>query len=129
MRCRIGRGRGGPEEPDEGALRGPVDDRERRHAGGEDPRAPPQDRCGRGGRSGHDRRPAQGQAGPTLLIAALDGYGFMVSGITPDGYLTLDRPTAAPYARFDAFLLGQPVIISTARGAVPGVVSRRPFTC
>ena len=67
---------------------------------------------------------AGGAAGPTLILAALDGYGHMVSGITPDGYLTLDRPVAPPHARFDAFLLGQPVIISTAKGPVHGVVSQ-----
>ncbi len=65
-----------------------------------------------------------GAAGPTLLIAALDGYGHMVSGITPEGYLTLDRPVAAPHGRFDAFLLGQPVVVSTAKGPVAGVVSQ-----
>jgi putative aminopeptidase FrvX len=65
-----------------------------------------------------------GAAGPTLLIAALDGYGHMVSGITPEGYLTLDRPVAAPHVRFDAFLLGQPVVVSTAKGPVAGVVSQ-----
>jgi len=62
--------------------------------------------------------------GPTLLLAALDGYGHMVSGISPDGYLTIDRPVAPPHARFDAYLLGQPVIVSTARGPVRGVVSQ-----
>jgi endoglucanase len=66
----------------------------------------------------------RGPAGPTLLLAALDGYGHMVSGITPDGYLTLDRPVAPPHARFDAYLLGQPVIVSTASGTVQGVVSQ-----
>ena len=65
-----------------------------------------------------------GGAGPTLVIAALDGYGHMVSGITPEGYLTLDRPVAPPHARFDAYLLGQPVIVSTAKGPVRGVVSQ-----
>lgn len=66
----------------------------------------------------------RGRAGTTLLLAALDGYGHMVSGITPDGYLTLDRPVAPPHARFDAYLLGQPVIVTTARGPVQGVVSQ-----
>ena len=65
-----------------------------------------------------------GTPGTTLILAALDGYGHMVSGITPDGYLTLDRPSAPPHARFDAYLLGQPVIITTARGPVQGVVSQ-----
>jgi endoglucanase len=66
----------------------------------------------------------RGPAAPTLLLAALDSYGHMISGITPDGYLTLDRPVAPPHARFDAYLLGQPVIVSTARGSVQGVVSQ-----
>lgn len=65
-----------------------------------------------------------GAAGPTLLLAALDGYGHMVSGITPDGHLTVDRPVGPPHARFDAYLLGQPVVVSTARGPVPGVVAQ-----
>jgi putative aminopeptidase FrvX len=65
-----------------------------------------------------------GTPGPTLILAALDGYGHMVSGITPEGFLTLDRPVAPPHARFDAFLLGQPVIISTAKGPIQGVVSQ-----
>jgi len=65
-----------------------------------------------------------GSPGPTLILAALDGYGHMVSGITSEGYLTLDRPVPPPHARFDAFLLGQPVIISTAKGPVQGVVAQ-----
>ncbi|NLH77572.1 MAG: M42 family metallopeptidase [Acidobacteria bacterium] len=65
-----------------------------------------------------------GAGGPTLVLAALDGYGHMVSGITPEGYLTLDRPVPPPHARFDAFLLGQPVVVSTAKGPVAGVVSQ-----
>lgn len=60
----------------------------------------------------------------TLLLAALDGHGHMVSGITRDGYLTLDRPVVPPHARFDAYLLGQPVIVSTGRGPIQGVVSQ-----
>ncbi|OGD21623.1 MAG: hypothetical protein A2W03_16915 [Candidatus Aminicenantes bacterium RBG_16_63_16] len=66
----------------------------------------------------------RGPAGPTLVLAALDGYGHLVSGITPDGYLTLDRPVAPPHARYDAYLLGQPVHVWTARGVVQGVVSQ-----
>ncbi len=65
-----------------------------------------------------------GTPGPLLLIAALDGYGHMVGGFTPDGYLTLDRPVAAPHARFDAFLMGQPIIVTTAQGPVPGIVAQ-----
>jgi putative aminopeptidase FrvX len=66
----------------------------------------------------------KGAPGPTLILAPLDGFGHMVSGITAQGYLTLDRPVAPPHARFDAFLLGQPVIITTAKGPVRGVVSQ-----
>ncbi|HMA55016.1 MAG TPA: hypothetical protein VKT17_11160 [Acidobacteriota bacterium] len=65
-----------------------------------------------------------GTPGPTLILAALDGYGHMVSGITPEGTLTVDRPVPPPHARFDAYLLGQPVVISTALGPVRGVVSQ-----
>ena len=66
----------------------------------------------------------RGPGAPTFLLAALDGHGHIVSGITSDGYLTIDRPVAPPHARFDAYLLGQPVIVSTARGPVQGVVSQ-----
>ncbi len=65
-----------------------------------------------------------GTPGPLLIVAALDGYGHMVGGFTPDGYLTLDRPVAPPHARFDAFLMGQPVVVTTARGPVPGIVAQ-----
>lgn len=65
-----------------------------------------------------------GAVEPTLVLAALDGYGHMVSGITPDGYLTVDRPVAPPHARFDAYLMGQPVVISTAKGPIAGIVSQ-----
>lgn len=66
----------------------------------------------------------QGTPGPTLILAPLDGYGYIVSGITPEGALTIDRPVPPPLPRFDAFLLGQPVLISTAQGPVQGVVSQ-----
>lgn len=65
-----------------------------------------------------------GAEGPTLVVAGIDEYGFVVSGITPDGYLTVDRPVLAPHGHFDAYLLGQPVIISTAKGPVAGVVAQ-----
>jgi len=65
-----------------------------------------------------------GAEGPTLVVAAIDEYGYVVSGITPDGYLTVDRPVPGPHIHFDAYLLGQPVVISTAKGPVAGVVSQ-----
>jgi putative aminopeptidase FrvX len=66
-----------------------------------------------------------GKGEPKLVvIAALDGYGFFVSGITSEGYLTLDRAVPPPHAQFDAYLLGQPVLVSTRNGPVPGVVAQ-----
>jgi putative aminopeptidase FrvX len=66
-----------------------------------------------------------GQGEPkVVVIAALDGYGFFVSGITPDGYLRVDRAVPPPHAQFDGYLLGQPVVISTRNGPVSGVVSQ-----
>ena len=65
----------------------------------------------------------QGPAG-LLVLAPLDGYGHFVSGITPEGYLTLDRAVPPPHAQFDAYLLGQPVVVSTAKGPLQGVVAQ-----
>jgi len=58
------------------------------------------------------------------VLAALDGYGWFVSGITPEGYLTLDRPGQPPHPGFDAFLLGSPVVVATRRGVLRAVVSQ-----
>jgi putative aminopeptidase FrvX len=64
-----------------------------------------------------------GRGAPRLVVLVpLDGYGFFVSGITPDGYLTLDRAVPPPHARFDGYLLGQPVVVSTRQGPINGVV-------
>ncbi len=64
-----------------------------------------------------------GRGEPRLMIlVALDDYGFIVGGFTPDGYLTLDRPVSPPHPFFDGFLLGNPVAISTRSGIVQGVV-------
>ena len=66
-----------------------------------------------------------GQGEPKLVvIAAMDGYGFFVSGITPEGYLRVDRAVPPPHAQFDGYLLGQPVVISTRYGPVSGVVAQ-----
>jgi endoglucanase len=66
-----------------------------------------------------------GKGEPKLVvIAALDAYGFFVSGITPEGFLRLDRAVPPPHPQFDAYLLGQPVVVSTRRGSVSGVVAQ-----
>ena len=66
-----------------------------------------------------------GSGGPrTMVLAPLDGYGYFVSGIEASGYLRLDRPVPPPHARFDAYLMGQPVVISTSGGPVQAVVAQ-----
>ncbi|MGA2587267.1 MAG: hypothetical protein ABSF88_09615 [Candidatus Aminicenantales bacterium] len=55
------------------------------------------------------------------ILAALDEYGWFVSGITPDGYLRLDR-SSQPHPNFDNYLLGHPVVISTQKGLLYGIV-------
>jgi putative aminopeptidase len=60
----------------------------------------------------------------TLIVAPLDEDGYVVSGITADGYLRLHRPGREPVNRlFDQFHLGQPVLVHTRRGAVNGVTA------
>jgi len=65
-----------------------------------------------------------GSGAPHRLIAApIDEPGYVVSEITPDGYLRVQRlPQAAPNAVFDALNFAQPVLIFTRSGKqVPGV--------
>jgi len=61
----------------------------------------------------------------TLLIAGLDEPGYVVSAISEDGYLRLQRLSAAPpHYNFESFFLAQPVRITTAAGkTVSGVVA------
>jgi putative aminopeptidase FrvX len=70
-----------------------------------------------------------GQGQPHLLVVtSVDEDGYLVSGITDDGFLRLTRVSAgASFRLFDQFVYGQPVVIRTAGvgGAavryVPGV--------
>ncbi len=67
-----------------------------------------------------------GGGSPVRVIATpMDEVGYVVSGITDDGYLRVQRePNAAPFAYFDAFYSAQPVHIQTRSGKmVPGVVA------
>ena len=59
----------------------------------------------------------------TLLVTAVDGPGYVVSGITEDGFLRVQRlPQAAPHASFDALHFAQPVFVTTqTRKEVAGV--------
>jgi len=64
-----------------------------------------------------------GKGEPRLaVLTALDEYGHIVSGITPDGYLRLDRAVQPPHPLFDSYLLGHPVMISTQKGPLQGIV-------
>lgn len=60
-----------------------------------------------------------------LIVAPMDEPGYIVSGITEDGFLRVQRlPQAAPHALFDQLHAAQPVVIHTRKGKwVYGVVA------
>src|SRR5574341_526939 len=60
-----------------------------------------------------------------LLITPIDEPGYVVSAITPDGYLRVQRlPQAGVHPWFDLLHSAQPVQILTRKGElVPGVVA------
>ena len=56
-----------------------------------------------------------------LIVAAIDQPGYVVSGITPQGYLRVQRlPQLEPNAVFDTLSFAQAVQVQTANGAVDG---------
>ncbi len=60
-----------------------------------------------------------------LIVAPMDEPGYIVSAITADGYLRVQRlPQTAPHPFFDLLHAAQPVVIWTRKGkGVPGVVA------
>ncbi len=60
-----------------------------------------------------------------LVVAPMDEPGYVVSGITGDGYLRVQRlPQQAPNAVFDLLHAAQPVVIQTRKGKwIYGVVA------
>ncbi len=65
----------------------------------------------------------------TLVVAPLDEPGYVVSGITDEGYLRLHRHTtglAHPLAH--EYHVGQPVLIRTSQGAYVNGVTATPST-
>ncbi len=60
-----------------------------------------------------------------LLVAPMDEPGYIVSAITPDGYLRVQRlPQIAPQPLFDLLHSAQPVWVITRSGKkIPGVVA------
>jgi putative aminopeptidase len=60
-----------------------------------------------------------------LIVTPMDEPGYVVSAITPDGYLRVQRlPQAAPNAVFDLLYAAQPITVLTRKGTrVAGVVA------
>ena len=60
-----------------------------------------------------------------LIVTPIDEPGYIVSAITPDGYLRVQRlPQQAPHPFFDLLHAAQPVTISTRSGkSVYGVIA------
>lgn len=60
-----------------------------------------------------------------LIVAPMDEPGYVVSGITADGYLRVQRlPQLAPNPVFDLLHAAQPVVVGTRQGHwIPGVVA------
>lgn len=71
-----------------------------------------------------------GSGSPRTLVAApLDEPGYVVSGITDEGYLRLHRPTPGlAHALAHEYHVGQPVLIQTAAGAYANGVTATPST-
>lgn len=64
-----------------------------------------------------------------LLIANIDEPGYVVSGITGDGYLRIQRVgTAKPHLYFDQYFEGQRLSITTANSKTIPAVSSIPST-
>ena len=56
-----------------------------------------------------------------LIVAAIDQPGYAVSGITPQGYLRVERlPQKPPNAVFDTLSFAQPVRVQTPNGSLDG---------
>src|SRR5512146_67089 len=56
-----------------------------------------------------------------LIVAAIDQPGYVVSEITPRGFLRVERlPQTPPNAVFDTMSFAQPVWVHTAAGALDG---------
>ncbi|MGH8198948.1 MAG: M28 family peptidase [Steroidobacteraceae bacterium] len=59
-----------------------------------------------------------------LIVAAIDQPGYVVSGITPQGYLRVERlPQRPPNAVFDTLSFAQPVWVQTPNGLLDGSFS------
>ena len=70
----------------------------------------------------HDVWVTVGHGSPhRLIVAAIDRPGYVVSGITPQGYLRVERlPQREPNAVFDTMSFAQPVQVQTSAGLLMG---------
>jgi putative aminopeptidase len=70
----------------------------------------------------HDLWVTVGSGSPhRLIVAAVDQPGYVVSGITAQGYLRVQRlPQVPPNAVFDTLRFAQPVTVQTPQGALDG---------
>ncbi|MFO7980638.1 MAG: hypothetical protein R6V00_07390 [Candidatus Aminicenantes bacterium] len=61
---------------------------------------------------------------PSLsIVCGMDEIGYIVGGIDPQGYLTLDRVVSAPHPLFDSFFPGHPMQVWTEDGTVQAVMA------
>lgn len=70
----------------------------------------------------HDVWVTVGRGSPhRLIVAAIDQPGYLVSAVTPQGYLRVERlPQREPNAVFDTLSFAQPVEVQTASGLLRG---------
>ncbi|HUN71779.1 MAG TPA: M28 family peptidase [Steroidobacteraceae bacterium] len=70
----------------------------------------------------HDVWVTVGSGSPhRVIVAAIDQPGYVVSGITPQGYLRVERlPQRPPNAVFDTLSFAQPVWVQTPTGLLNG---------
>ncbi len=65
----------------------------------------------------------------TLVVAPLDEPGYVVSGVTEEGYLRLHRHTVgSTHPLAHQYHIGQPVLVRTATGAYVSGVTATPST-
>lgn len=57
------------------------------------------------------------------VLTGMDEIGYIVSGITSDGYLKIYRGVFSPHALFDVYQFGHPLTIWTQQGPVSGVLA------
>ncbi|MBS3819606.1 hypothetical protein KGY73_08915 [bacterium] len=57
------------------------------------------------------------------VVTGMDELSFIVSGITEEGYLRLDRVVPRPHSLWDAFLFGHAVKVWTQSASLSGVVA------